>query len=570
MKQFIKKIYLVLFFVIILSNFTKVLAKDNKNYYSSETISNYFSGTISFNNYNTEKAYEYLEKIEKVKINHNNYNIKYIHTLILEKKFNQAFDFAKSLKEKNVSFFEVDLLMGLNSFIKEDYNQAQKHFLNLNKIYKRNPIYKNFLGNALLSWTHAEQNNKEESLDYHDKINQQYYELKKIQNVFLQCYFDTPKVELNFQELINDKDYIFSRYNFFLANYLLHKNKDKKAKEIISRSSEFYNSNVLLKQAENFILSGDVNKIKKFFTCKNSKDNIAEIFYILANLSSLQKDYQISNFYLNISLFFNNKFTPNKALLAENFFYQKKYKASEKVYNTLKSIGPIYSWYASKSVTTILSNLGDIESSVLNLEKEFQLLASRNFKNYYEMANLYNDNKYYKKAIKYYSIALEKIDEDHLLFPKILYRRGTCYERSDNWDKAESDLKKSLKILPNQPYVLNYLAYSWAEKKINIEAALEMLNLASELEKDNGYILDSLGWAYYVNKDYIKAEYFLRRAVELMPLESVINDHYADSLWQLNKHIQARYFWEQVLDLNEIEKDLKENITKKLVFGITK
>ena len=80
MKQFIKKIYLVLFFVIILSNFTKVLAKDNKNYYSSETISNYFSGTISFNNYNTEKAYEYLEKIEKVKINHNNYNIKYIHT----------------------------------------------------------------------------------------------------------------------------------------------------------------------------------------------------------------------------------------------------------------------------------------------------------------------------------------------------------------------------------------------------------------------------------------------------------------------------------------------------------
>ena len=151
-----------------------------------------------------------------------------------------------------------------------------------------------------------------------------------------------------------------------------------------------------------------------------------------------------------------------------------------------------------------------------------------------------------------------------------MFRRGTCYERLNIWDKAEIDLTESLAILPNQPFVLNYLAYSWTEKKINIKAALEMLNLASELEQDNGYILDSLGWAHYVNKDYIKAENFLRRAVELMPLEPVINDHYADTLWQLNKHIQARYFWEQVLDLKDIEKDLKENIIKKLVFGHTK
>ena len=95
-----------------------------------------------------------------------------------------------------------------------------------------------------------------------------------------------------------------------------------------------------------------------------------------------------------------------------------------------------------------------------------------------------------------------------------------------------------------------------------------MLNRATELEEDNGYILDSLGWAHYANKDYINAEYFLRRAVELMPSESVISDHYADTLWQLNKPIQARYFWKQVLDLKNIEQDLKENIDKKLIFGL--
>ena len=562
-----KKIYLALFFMIILSFSTKIFAKGDENEYSRGSIVSYFSGIVSFNNNDTEKAYEYLKKIKN---NHINYNIKYIHTLVLLKKFKQVFAFSKNLQEGNNSFFEADLLLGLDSFIKEDYNKAQKYFERLSKDSQDNTIYRDLLKNTLLSWAYAAQNNKEKSFYYYNKINHQYYILKKIQNTFLECYFDTSKVEENYKQLIDDKNYVFSRYNFFLGNYLLHKNKNQKAKEIILRSSKSYNSNVLLKQTEKFIVAGDFKKIIKFFDCKNPKENIAEIFYVLANLSSSQNEYQISNFYLNISLFLNNKFTPNKALLAENFFHQQKYEASKKIFNSIKSIGSIYSWYATKSIASIISNIESIESSVLSLEKEFNLLISPNFQNYYEIANFYNDNKYYEKAIEHYSLALEKIDKGHSLIPKILYRRGTCYERLNDWNKAEADLEKSLEIMPNQAFVLNYLAYTWAEKKININIALEMLNRATELERDNGYILDSLGWAHYANKDYINAEYFLRQAVELMPSESVINDHYADTLWKLNKHIQARYFWKQVLDLEDIEEDLKENVSKKLVFGLRK
>ena len=97
-----------------------------------------------------------------------------------------------------------------------------------------------------------------------------------------------------------------------------------------------------------------------------------------------------------------------------------------------------------------------------------------------------------------------------------------------------------------------------------------MLIKANELEKDNGYIMDSLGWAYFVNKNYTKAEENLRRAVELMPFDPVINDHYADTLWMLNKNIQARYIWKSVLNLKNVEEKLKENINKKLVFGLDK
>ena len=149
-------------------------------------------------------------------------------------------------------------------------------------------------------------------------------------------------------------------------------------------------------------------------------------------------------------------------------------------------------------------------------------------------------------------------------------RRGTSYERLGDWNKAEKDLTKSLKILPDQPHVLNYLAYSWIEQKVNIEKALEMLIRATKLKENDGYIIDSLGWAYFATKNYINEEKYLRRAVELMPMDPVINDHYADALWMLKKNIQARYFWKHVLSLDDADQKLKDSVDEKLIFGITK
>ena len=97
-----------------------------------------------------------------------------------------------------------------------------------------------------------------------------------------------------------------------------------------------------------------------------------------------------------------------------------------------------------------------------------------------------------------------------------------------------------------------------------------MLKKATELKKNDGYIIDSLGWAYYAKKDYIKANFFLQKAVELLPSDPVISDHYADTLWMLNRNIQARYFWNNILKLNDVEQELKDMIKKKLIFGITK
>ena len=146
--------------------------------------------------------------------------------------------------------------------------------------------------------------------------------------------------------------------------------------------------------------------------------------------------------------------------------------------------------------------------------------------------------------------------------------RGVAYERTNQWDKAEVDLLNSLNVSPNDAYVINYLAYSWIEKGINIKRSLQMLRKANRLKPNSGYIIDSLGWALFQLKNYKEAKQYLQQAIKFMASDPVINDHYADALWMNNNKLQARYYWNYVLRLEKIEEKLKKKIEQKLLFGL--
>ena len=298
MKYFTKKIYFILFFITILFIDTETLGKNSKVKYTQHNISNYLSGIVSANQHNSKAVFKYLNKVQSLKDRHSNFNIQFIHALVLLEKFEEAFTFSRSVWREEEYIFGVDLLLGLESFINKDYINAEKYFDRLNKIYRHNILFEDFLGNILIAWTKASENNKEESFKFFDKIPERYHELKKVQNSFLQCYFDTSKTQATFGQLINSPNASFSRYNFFLANYLLSKNKNIEAEKVINLSRKAHKSNLLIKQAENFILTENSNKIKSLFNCKNPTDVVAEIFYIIANMYSTENSYQLSNFYL--------------------------------------------------------------------------------------------------------------------------------------------------------------------------------------------------------------------------------------------------------------------------------
>jgi len=140
-------------------------------------------------------------------------------------------------------------------------------------------------------------------------------------------------------------------------------------------------------------------------------------------------------------------------------------------------------------------------------------------------------------------------------------------ERSKQWERAEADFLGALELEPEQPFVMNYLAYSWVEQHRNLDNAKSMLVRAVELRPNDGYIVDSLGWVYYRLGEYEAAVPQLERAVELRPQDPVINDHLGDALWRIGRRNEARFQWRRALSL-EPEADQVPSIEGKLSSGL--
>ena len=161
------------------------------------------------------------------------------------------------------------------------------------------------------------------------------------------------------------------------------------------------------------------------------------------------------------------------------------------------------------------------------------------------------------------------VEKDSLNYADLLYRRGGSFERLGEYEKSDKDLLEALKIIPNNSYVLNYLAYSWLERNQNINKAILMLEKAYKENENDPYIIDSVGWGYFLVGKYKDAEKYMRRALELMPNDPIVNDHYGDILWKLNRKIQAQYFWNSVLKMDDAEKEMIEKIKVKLINGLS-
>ena len=527
----------------------------------SKNLSKYFSGIVAFGNKKNSEALDFFNS-SKILINaHDPFLKRYVSSLVLENKVLQAIQIIKqNYENENIDFFDSYLLLIIDSLKKNELDTAYEYISIANNFAEQDRFNLAIL-ESLKQYVYLFKEKK--FLD--DKKN--FGRLSYISETFQKCYLDDPNTGRYFSKLINDPESDFTRYIYFYISYLVENGNINEAK-VITDEIEFLNSTLLLSQGKSWIDNGNLQKFKEVFSCKNHNDLIAEFLFLISNLYSAQDNYEMSNFYLNLSNFLNPRFVFNLSLVAENHYFNKDYEKAKKVLKKFKKDDDFYYWFRLKKEAQIISAQRNNQESLNFIKFNFDKIENPNEKILFDVANFYKKAKNYEEAISYYSKIIENLDDNSDIKSDILYRRGGTYERIKNYEKADKDLIDALQITPDDAYILNYLAYSWLERDYKINEAIKMLETAYELESDDPYIIDSIGWAYYLTDDYPRAEKFLKRAVELMPDDPIVNDHYGDILWKLNRKIQARYFWTNVLKMKDTEKELIEKINIKMIEGL--
>jgi len=563
MKKIYFKIFLIFsFFLYQNSVYSKVNVEKEFN---QKYLSNYFSALFSFNNNNNVQALKYFNSSKFLIDKHDSFLKKYIFSLVENRKVKQAIKEIKlSKKDKNRNFFEANILLILDSFLEKN-NQNIEILLSNLQTFQSEDVYEVVIYETLKSYVDLFGKKKI------SKSKEDFGKFSLINKAFQSCYLNSKKTDSLFLNLINASSSVrdYSRYLFFYLSYLLNQG-DKEAVEQISSTIDPINNGLLISQTKIWIDSQNYKKINKIFSCANEAHLLGEFFFLIANLYSAEEDYVKSNFYLNISNYLNPSFYFNMYLLAENYYLTKNYNASKNILKKFNQSEEVFYWHKIKRISKIISEQRDDVQSLNYIEQKFNQIKKPSHKIIFDMANTYKNFKKYNKAIELYTNLINQIDDTSEIYADLLYKRGGSFERIGDYKNSDNDLIKSLEIVPEDPYVMNYLAYSWLERKYKIDVALEMLKDAYEKKKNDPYIIDSIGWAYFLVEDYEKAEKYLVQAVELMPNDPIVNDHYGDILWMLDRKMQARYFWKNVLKLKDTEDFMKENIKIKLLKGLNK
>ena len=554
------KIILIIFFI-----FFPLGAKSKNIYskdFSSKELSNYFSGIISQNNQKNEQALKYLKSSKQLLNKHDEYFRRLIFSLVLNQNVDRAIQEIKFLKNKKQSeFFEAQLILLIDSINKKNFDKT-KIYLNSIAKYTEEGTFEKVIYETLRDYAYTFKEKKMSNF----KSN--FGNLIAINNAFQSCYLNNPKTLDYFGKLKSSEAADYSRYLFFYVNYLIHKKRFDLVKEISFEIDEL-SSNLIILQTKSWIDKSNFSEIKEIFSCNNENDILAEFFYLVSNLYSSQDEYEQSNFYLNISYFLNKKFKINLSLMADNYFLNENYDQSLKVLQLFNLKDDLYYWFKIKQEAKIITQKKNKEEGLKYIEKNFKNIKNPSTKVLFDLATIYKNSKKYEKAIELYTSVMNIMDKDDLNYADLLYRRGGSFERIGKYEKSDKDLLDALKIIPNNSYVLNYLAYSWLERNQNINKAILMLEKAYKENENDPYIIDSVGWGYFLVGKYNDAEKYMRRALELMPNDPIVNDHYGDILWKLNRKIQAQYFWNSVLKMDDAEKEMIEKIKAKLINGLS-
>ncbi len=297
----------------------------------------------------------------------------------------------------------------------------------------------------------------------------------------------------------------------------------------------------------------------------NAQAGAAEALYGLGASLGRRGGEDLGLVYLQLAL----HLAPNHPLallsLADLYESIKKPNLAIRVYERIPANSPLH----RNASIQMAANLDALERGA-EAEKQLDTLIKQHpgdTEAIMALGNILRGHKKFAECAEVYSKGVATIAKPEKANWTMFYFRGICYERSKQWPKAEADLKKSLELFPDQPHVLNYLGYSWVDQGINLDEGMAMIKRSVQQRPDDGYIVDSLGWAYYRVGNFEEATKQLERAIELKPEDPTINDHLGDAYWRVGRVLEAKFQWAHARDLKPDPDDLPK-IEEKLKNGL--
>lgn len=307
-------------------------------------------------------------------------------------------------------------------------------------------------------------------------------------------------------------------------------------------------------------------------TALRPEAELATIFYDLSLFLEQQNQIAMASLFLNLGLFLDPNHDPSLSLLGDLHLKEGHPQAAMSLFERLNENSDFYGLTTLQRAAALdsLGNKDDASELLENLATTHPLYR---VEAYAALAEQQSQEKLYQQAQESFNRSIQAIDHSLPWHWQLYYGRGISHHQLDQWQQAEDDFLHALKLSPDQPYVLNYLGYSWLERKENYQRAFEMIERAAAILPNSGYIVDSLGWGHYRIGNYDQAVIHLENAATLQPRETEIIDHLGDAYWQVGRHLEARYQWKRAIELfgknrDDSSAEKQQAIRDKLRFGL--
>ena len=295
------------------------------------------------------------------------------------------------------------------------------------------------------------------------------------------------------------------------------------------------------------------------------RDGIAEIFLSVAQILSSEQNDDYTLLHARLAEYLLRESAEATLLSAEILSKMEQFDLATRAFAKINSDDALFG-AAQLGRADALSQNGNYEGAIEVLQKLTEIVPDMATA-YQALGDDYRSLDRLEDAVGSYSSALDVLDRQKASNWTLHYSRGIAYEQLDDWENAEKDFRRALEIQPNQPYVLNYLGYSLVEKKLKLDEALKLIEIAVSLRPESGYIVDSFGWVLFRLSRYVEAVPHLEKAAELMPIDPIINDHLGDGYWAVGRKREARFQWNRALSFDPEEVDAIR-IRRKLLIGL--